>query len=122
MMTRANKSQMIVCLRCGRGFILTSTYLDFLERRGARAVMPVLCPTCFVTKKPLPKQRGKVKWFNPRKRYGFIATEAGEEVFFHQEQILLDTGQAPREGQTVRFHLHYPHKGPEALNVELVEA
>jgi CspA family cold shock protein len=85
-------------------------------------VVPVVCPTCFFGAKTLPKQQGKVKWFNPRKGYGFIATEAGDEVFFHQEQLLDVGDQAPREGQAVRFHLHYPRKGPEALNVELVEA
>jgi CspA family cold shock protein len=85
-------------------------------------VVPVVCPTCFFGAKTLPKEQGRVKWFNPRKGYGFITTEAGDEVFFHQEQLLGVSGQAPREGQAVRFHLHYPHKGPEALNVELVEA
>jgi CspA family cold shock protein len=69
-----------------------------------------------------PKEGGKVKWFNPRKRYGFIATDGGDEVFFHQEQLLDEGGRAPREGQAVRFHLHFPRKGPEALNVEMIEA
>jgi CspA family cold shock protein len=121
MTTSLNELQMIVCLRCGRGFMLTSTYLDLLQRRDARVVVPVCCPTCFLTEKPLPKQRGEVKWFNPRKHYGFIATETGEEVFFHRRQLLEDNGQAPCEGQKVRFHLCYPPKGPEALNVELIE-
>jgi cold shock CspA family protein len=122
MTAKSDKSQMIVCLRCGRGFMLTSTYLDLLGRRGARVVLPVLCPTCFLLEGPLPKHRGEVKWFNSRKRYGFIITEAGDEIFFHQEQLVEDNSQAPCVGQTVQFHLHYPAKGPEALNVELVGA
>ena len=122
MVRNPNRSQMIVCLSCGRGFVLTSTYLDLLKRRDARVVVPVLCPTCFLAEKPLPKQRGEIKWFDPRKHYGFIASEAGEEVFFYQDQLLDGNGQVPRRGQMVRFHLHYPPKGPEALNVELVEA
>jgi CspA family cold shock protein len=71
---------------------------------------------------PVPKQRGRIKWFSPRKRYGFIATEDGKEIFVHQDHLLEENGRAPREGQTVRFHLHYPPKGPAALNVELSEA
>ena len=110
------------CQRSGRGFVLAATYLDLLQRRGGKVIVPLLCPTCFLTDGPLPKQRGRVKWFNPRKRFGFIVTEDGEEVFFHGDQLLEDNGQVPREGQTVRFHLHYPPKGPAALNVELVEA
>lgn len=111
----------VTCQKCGSGFILTTTYLDLLARRQVHAVVPALCPTCFVSDGPLPKQRGKVKWFNPGKRYGFIVSETGEEIFFHQEQLPQDERIKPQEGQKVRFHVHYPIKGPEALNVELLE-
>jgi CspA family cold shock protein len=75
-----------------------------------------------LTEGPLPKQRGTIKWFDSRKHYGFIAAERGDEAFFHQTQLLTEQSQVPREGQTVRFHMRYSVKGPEALNVELVEA
>lgn len=117
----STKLQSITCQRCGSGFVFTRTYHDLLVRRGVKEITPLLCPTCFLVDGPFPKQRGEVKWFNPRKQYGFIATEEGEQVFFHQKQILNDNNAVPREGQIVHFHLHYPPKGPEALNVELVE-
>lgn len=120
-MSMSDQIQMTVCQRCGRGFILTSTYRDWLARRGAKTVLPVLCPTCFLRKGPLPKQRGKVKWFDSRKHYGFIIAEEGKEVFFHQRQVLGGNGEEAHEGQTVRFHVRYSTKGPEALNVELGE-
>jgi cold shock CspA family protein len=110
------------CQRCGSGFVLTTNFLDLIQRRGGKVIVPLLCPTCFLKTGPLPKQQGKIKWFNPRKRYGFIVTEEGEDAFFHQRQLLADNNVQPREGQVVRFHLHYPVKGPEALNVELVKA
>jgi len=113
--------QVVVCQRCGRGFILTTTYLGLLARRGVKVVVPVLCPTCFLKGGPLPKQRGRVKWFSPRRHYGFIVTREGKEVFFHQRQILGDDGNEAHEGQTARFHVRYSMKGPEALNVELSE-
>lgn len=109
------------CQQCGSGFVLTATYQDLLARRQVNVVVPVLCPTCFLTRGPQPKQRGRVKWFNAKKRYGFIVADTGEEVFFHQEQLLEEAPPCPQDGQTVRFHLHYPIKGPEALNVEVVE-
>ena len=117
-MARHFESQL--CQRCGRGFMSTSTYQDFLSRRGAKVVVPVLCPTCFLKAGPLPKQQGEVKWFSRHKHYGFIVTQDGDEVFFHEQQLLTSTGCQPEEGQLVRFHVHYPRKGPEALNVELV--
>ena len=81
---------------------------------------PVLCMTCFLREGPLPKQHGKVKWFNARKHYGFIVTDKGQDVFFHQKQLLGDERAEPHEGQPVLFHKRYAVKGPEALNVELV--
>jgi CspA family cold shock protein len=85
---------------------------------GVKVIQPMLCPTCFMKVGPLPKQHGVVKWFNPGKHYGFISVDEGEDVFFHQQQI-VQSGEATLEGQTVRFHVRYAKKGPEALNVEL---
>jgi CspA family cold shock protein len=109
------------CQRCGSGFLFTATYGHLLARRGHYVIAPVLCPTCYLAEGPLPKRRGEVKWFNHHKRYGFILTDDGEEVFFHQSQLVGANGGQVREGVTVRFHLHYPAKGPEALNVELCD-
>ena len=100
---------------------MTATYCDWLARRGIEVVVPVLCPTCFRKAGPLPKHHGRVKWFDPRKRYGFIVTGEGEEVFFHQRQILRDSEDEAYQGQKARFHVRYSMKGGEALNVELSE-
>ncbi len=112
--------QIAICQHCGRGFLLTDTYRGFLARQNRKILMPVLCPTCYRKVGPKPKHRGEVKWFSPRRHYGFIITEEGEEVFFHQQQIFGDE-EPPREGQTAVFHLHYSAKGPEALNVEVLK-
>ncbi len=113
-------SQSVVCQRCGRGYVVTGNYRSFLARRGVNVKVPVLCMTCFLKTGPLPKQQGEVKWFNSRKRYGFIASKDGDDVFLHQTQILEGQQNAPDEGQKVRFHVYRSPKGPEALNVEFV--
>lgn len=113
--------QTIICRRCGRCFILTTTYLEKRARWGAEVVEPVLCPTCFWKKGPLPKRQGHVKWFNSHKHYGFIVAGEGEEIFFHQQQIVGDNRDNARTGQMVQFHVRNAEKGPEALNVELIE-
>jgi CspA family cold shock protein len=102
--------------------MLTTSYLDLLKRRGARVVVPVLCPTCFLTKGPQTKRQGEVKWFSTKKNYGFITSEEGEDVFFHERQILENRQESIQQGQVVRFHVHYPQKGPEALNVEVLDS
>jgi CspA family cold shock protein len=79
----------------------------------------MLCATCFSKVGPLPKQRRVIKWFSPHKQYGFISAGGGEDVFFHQQQIVGD-GEVAREGQRARFHVRYAEKGPQALNVEVL--
>jgi CspA family cold shock protein len=69
----------------------------------------------------LPKRRGTIEWFDRRKRYGFISGEQGEEVFVHRNALYKANGTQPQKGQPVLYHVHYAIKGPEALNVELVE-
>ena len=111
--------EVVVCQRCGRGFVLTVTYRDFLIRWGRELIVPVLCPTCFTRTGPLPKEQGEVKWFSSHKQYGFITIEEDRDVFFHQQQLLDGGRSAPEEGQSVRFHMRYSLKGPEAVNVEI---
>jgi CspA family cold shock protein len=76
--------------------------------------------TCFLKDGPLPKRHGEVKWFNPRKRFGFIIAEDGRDFFVHQRQILEYNSQRLPEGQPVQFHARRSAKGWEALNVEVV--
>lgn len=110
--------RVITCQRCGMGFLMTRNYRAYLDRRGANLVVPVQCLNCFWHSGPLPKHRGRVKWFNERKRYGFILDEEGHEVFFHQDQLVEPDGDSPVEGEPVRFHVRYAPKGPVAVNVE----
>ena len=109
----------VECKRCGTSFILSPNYRDWLARRGVKVIQPMLCATCFSKVGPLPKQRGVIKWFNPHKRYGFISAEEGEDVFFHQEQI-VEGEEVAHEGLRARFHVRYAEKGPQALNVEVL--
>ena len=82
-------------------------------------MLPMLCPTCYTKAGPHPKQRGKVKWFDPRKHYGLIAADDGEDVYFHRRQIVQGDERGAHEGQAAWFHVRRASKGPEALNVEL---
>jgi CspA family cold shock protein len=60
---------------------------------------------------------GKVKWFNPRKGYGFIATEDGRDVFVHYSSITGDGYKTLSEGDAVTFDVVEGEKGLRAENV-----
>jgi CspA family cold shock protein len=48
---------------------------------------------------------GVVKWFNDAKGYGFIQTEAGNDVFVHFSAISGSGYRSLREGQQVQFSI-----------------
>ena len=61
--------------------------------------------------------KGKVKWFNNQKGYGFISTEAGKDVFVHHTAIQGSGYKSLEEGQTVEFEVTTGPKGDQAINV-----
>lgn len=61
--------------------------------------------------------RGKVKWFNPEKGYGFIARDDGRDVFLHYSAIQMGGFKTLEEGQPVEFDIVEGSRGPQAANV-----
>jgi CspA family cold shock protein len=61
--------------------------------------------------------RGKVKWFNENKGYGFIEQEDGPDVFVHFTAIQEEGFKTLMEGQEVEFEITSGEKGPQASNV-----
>lgn len=60
---------------------------------------------------------GKVKWFNPRKGYGFITGPDGSDVFVHYSSIAGDGYKILGEGDSVSFDVVESEKGLRAENV-----
>ena len=60
---------------------------------------------------------GTVKWFNPAKGYGFIASADGREVFVHYSNISTEGFKSLAEGDSVRFDVVDGEKGLRAENV-----
>ncbi len=60
---------------------------------------------------------GNVKWFNPRKGYGFIATSDGRDIFVHYSSISGDGYRTLVEGDPVTFDVVEGEKGLRAENV-----
>ena len=61
--------------------------------------------------------KGKVKWFNNQKGYGFITPENGADVFVHHTAITGDGYKSLEEGQDVEFEITKGPKGNQAVNV-----
>lgn len=61
--------------------------------------------------------KGKVKWFNGEKGYGFITGEDGKDVFVHYSVILGDGFKTLEEEQEVEFDVVEGEKGPQATQV-----
>jgi CspA family cold shock protein len=65
--------------------------------------------------------KGKVKWFNNQKGYGFITPEDGKDVFVHHTAIQGDGYRTLKEGQDVEFEITTGPKGEQATNVTKID-
>lgn len=61
--------------------------------------------------------RGKVKWFNATKGYGFISRDGEEDVFVHFSAIQGSGYRTLEEEEEVEFEVEQSPKGPQAVNV-----
>ncbi|MDP8259762.1 MAG: cold shock domain-containing protein [Candidatus Gygaella obscura] len=61
--------------------------------------------------------KGKIKWFNNKKGYGFATLESGSDVFVHYKSISGDGYKTLNEGDAVEFDVEQGPKGEHAVNV-----
>ncbi len=60
---------------------------------------------------------GKVKWFDPKKGYGFIIGEEGQDVFVHYTSIEGEGFRALKDGEWVDYEVVEGDKGYLAQKV-----
>ena len=64
--------------------------------------------------------RGKVKFFNTEKGYGFIARDdGGKDVFVHARDLQKSSLSGLEQDQNVVFEVYESDKGPRATNIKL---
>ena len=61
--------------------------------------------------------KGKVKFFNTSRGFGFITQNEGEDLFFHVSELQSET---INDGDRVEYEVGEGRKGPCAVNIREV--
>ena len=61
--------------------------------------------------------KGRVKWFNESKGFGFISREGGDDLFVHHSSISGEGFKTLQENEEVEFEVAPGRKGEQAVNV-----
>lgn len=113
MKRRPLTDEMLRCERCGVSFLWTAE--DQRQEAAQRVGQPDHCPGCRLLLPATGRERGLVKWYNARKRYGFITSTTGVELFTHRSDFAGATHLQP--GDLVEFAVADGEKGPMAVEV-----
>jgi cold shock CspA family protein len=69
----------------------------------------------------LPRERGRVKWFDAEKGYGFLVRPTGEDLFVHHSEVKADPSSLASNDE-VEYGVGEGKRGPVALALKLSEA
>lgn len=64
--------------------------------------------------------KGKVKWYNESKGFGFIESENGDDIFVHRTG-LINSYSGLQPDQEVVFEIKQGEKGLMAVDVKLAD-
>jgi CspA family cold shock protein len=64
--------------------------------------------------------KGKIKWFNPTKGYGFIEVEGSKDVFLHVSALQEAGISELQEGEIIEFEIGSNQGKDNAINVKKV--
>lgn len=117
MKRKAYNDEMLYCDNCGVAFLWTVEEQRQAQEIGAR--QPHHCPGCRQLLPGPGRERGLVKWYNERKKYGFVTRASGTEIFAHRSHF--DGVGRLRPGDLVEFAVEEGEKGPMAVGLALLE-
>lgn len=112
------RDRVLTCASCGLRFLDTLAEQRERAARGEDAA-PAKCPGCRALEALVARRRGTVTWYDPRRGYGFLRDDAGDDVFVHVSQ-LREAGLARlRSGQALVFEVQEGPRGPQAAGLAL---
>ena len=80
----------LYCANCGISFLWSSEEQHLAQvalNPRERLPKPTHCPGCRLLLPAPGRERGMVKWYNRRKRFGFIARRNQPDLFVHGSQL-----------------------------------
>jgi CspA family cold shock protein len=105
------------CERCGISFVWTIEE-QRQAQQAAQPAPPVFCPGCRLLLPAPGRERGQVKWYNVRKRYGFIVRNGRPDIFVSAAAIRGRRILHP--GDLVEFSIGANAAGPTAEGVTVL--
>ena len=67
-----------------------------------------------------PRERGRVKWFDAEKGYGFLIRPTGDDLFVHHSEVQGDPSELSPNGE-VEYEVGRNDRGPNARRVRTLE-
>jgi cold shock protein len=114
MMAAQYQDEIQYCAHCGISFLWSQE--EQKRKEGSRA--PTLCPACRHLLPAEGRQRGQVKWYDPRKQYGFLTRTGQPDLYVHRSAL---QGSRPlRPGDLVEFSIVQTERGPAASDAAVV--
>lgn len=110
--------QIHYCDRCGISFLWSAE-----EQRAAAAAStptPTRCAGCRALLPEAERTRGLVKWYNARKRFGFVVRQDQPDLFAHGSEIEGAARLYP--GDLVEFSVGQGARGPAAQAIRIITA
>lgn len=115
--TRASvQDELRYCERCGISFLWSAE--EQIQAQESTASAPVFCAGCLALLPAPGRERGLVKWFNYRKRFGFIVRQHLPELFVHGSDVPDNAGLRP--GDLVEFSVEEGERGLTAKAVRVL--
>ncbi|MEI6437830.1 MAG: cold shock domain-containing protein [Candidatus Omnitrophota bacterium] len=62
-------------------------------------------------------EKGKVKWFDRKKGYGFVTKSDGKDVYAHYSSIQAEGFKYLVDGEEVEFEVQEDDRGLKAVNI-----
>jgi CspA family cold shock protein len=109
--TGKRQDRILYCARCGVSFLWTT------EEQAEERVQPrpQHCAGCRLILPPPERERGLVKWYNRRKRFGFITRKDQPDLFVHGSAVTDNRPLTPDE--LVEFSVSENDRGLTAADV-----